>query len=344
MPIADKFNPNFINKKVQDEIDYFLKNEPVLRADVEYVYKIGVPDRPKAYLMLQFAQALGVEQNIIMPFVIVADLMMAAAMNDDDIIDDNDKRCGEPTLWKTKGINSTIVVTAYMYALIFSILKKYRPDPSSRDFKPYLKSENLLTDYFRVMNIAQYKTTISANSLEGFTLDDLENLAVQKASLLFQFCSAVPAYFANKLIKESEDFGYQLGIVRQYVSDVHDFLEVPPEEDYNKKGAGGDSARMEDYFTHQPNLILVLTGTSNKLNTEERDWFYKNWAAIILENDRALVTKKVIELIHKTDAIEESKPILRKIRDRIKDSLSGFSDEEFKNYMSDWAFRSFSID
>jgi geranylgeranyl pyrophosphate synthase len=267
------FNPSSINERVQAEIDHFLKDEPALKADVEYVYKIGVPDRPKAYLMLQFAKVLGVAQERVMPFVTVADLMMAAAMNNDDIIDDNDKRCGEPTLWKTKGINSTIMVTDYMYALIFSILKRYRPNPSSSDFKAYQQSENLLVDYFRVMNIAQYKTTMSADQLVDFTLDDLENLATEKASLLFQFCSAVPAYFANKLVKESEVFGYQLGIVRQYVSDVHDFLEIPPEEDYNKKGVSGDSARMEDYFTHQPNLVLVLTGISGKLDPEEKGWF-----------------------------------------------------------------------
>lgn len=338
------FEPNFINKKVQAEVDYFLKDEPALKADVEYVFKIGIPDRPKAYLMLEFARVLEVKQERIMPFVIVADLMMAAAMNDDDIIDDNGERCGEPALWKIRGINSTIMVTGYMYALIFSILKRYRPNINDSDFVAYQKSENLLLDYFRTMHIAQYKTTISAASLETFTLSDLEGLAAQKASLLFQFCSAVPAYFANHLIKDSEDFGYQLGIVRQYVSDVHDFLEIPPAHDYNKKGVSGDGARMEDYFTHQPNLVLLLIGMSHKLDNEEKKWFYKNWINPVVENDRQAATKKVIELVKKTSAVEEAKIVLKKIREKLKKSLSNFPNEGFKKDMSTWAFRSFSLD
>jgi len=339
-----KFDPQSINDKVQKEFDYFLKEEPSLKADVEYVWKIGIPDRPKAYLMLEFAKVLGVDEKRIIPFAMVADLMMAAAMNDDDIIDDNDKRCGEPSFWKIKGANSTIMVTSYMYALIFSILKKYRPTIDDPDYSAYQRSENLLMDYFRTMGIAQYRTTVSANLLSKLTLNDLEKLATQKASLLFQFCSAVPAYFSGKYVKDMEDFGYQLGIVRQYVSDAHDFLEVPSEFDYNKKSAGVDSARMEDYFTHQPNLILVLTGISNKLSLEEKEWFYRNWANSIQEGDKNTVMKKVIQLVHKTGAIGEAKKVLAKIKEKTDKSLSSLPDKEFIEYMSKWAFRSFPLD
>ncbi len=338
-----KFNPDFVNRKVQREINFFLKKEPSLKLDVEYVYKIGIPDRPKAYLMLQFAQMLGVEKKRIMPFVIVADLMMAAAMNDDDIIDDNSERCGEPSLWKIKGINSTIMVTGYMYALVFSILKKYRPSPADEDFEAYQRSENLLLDYFRVMNIAQYKTTISARSISKIILNDLEALATQKASLLFQFCTAVPAYFSNEHIKDLENFGFQLGVVRQYISDVHDFLEVPIEYDHNKKGVTGDSVRMEDYFTHQPNLVLVLTGISEKLNKEEKKWFYKNWENFVPEGERDAVTKKVVTLVRKTEAIEESKKVLRKYKGKLQKYLVALPDEEFKEYISNWAFRALPL-
>jgi geranylgeranyl pyrophosphate synthase len=194
------------------------------------------------------------------------------------------------------------------------------------------------------MHTAQYRTTISATSLETFTLNDLENLAIKKASLLFQFCSAAPAYFADNLIKDSEDFGFQLGIVRQYVSDVHDFLEVPPEHDYNKKGVSEGGARMEDYYTHQPNLVLLLTGTSPKLDKDEKEWFYTNWTNPVSEGNRAAVMKRVVELVKKTEAIEEAKNVLKKIQEKLKKSLSNLPDEKFKEDMSKWAFRSFPLD
>ncbi|EKE16553.1 MAG: hypothetical protein ACD_11C00002G0002 [uncultured bacterium] len=338
------FNPQIIDDRVQKEIDYFLSDQPELKADVEYSYKIAIPDRPKAYLMIEFAKVLGVDTEKIMPFIITADMMMAAAMNDDDIIDDNDERCEKPSLWKIKGINSTIMVTGYMYGLIFSILKKYRPETNSVDFDAYQKSENLLLDYFRVMHIGQYRTTVSANSLIDFTLDNLEKLAEQKASLLFQYCSAVPAYFVNKYVKELEGFGYQLGIVRQYVSDAQDFLEVPPEYDYNKKDVSKKGARMEDFFTHQPNLILIITGKSKELSEEERKWFYNNWTKNVSEENKADITKKVVAMIAKTRAIEESKIVLKKIKEKIQLYLSVLPDEDFKENLLKWTFRSFPMD
>lgn len=332
-----KFNPQAINDEVQKEIDYFLNDQPALKADVAYAYKIGVPDRPKAYLMIEFAKILSVNTERIMPFIITADLMMAAAMNDDDIIDDNDERCGEPALWKIKGVNSTMMVTGYMYALIFSILKKYRPEPSNTDFIPYQKSENLLLDYFRAMHIAQYKTTMSARLLADFTLDNLEELAAQKAGLLFQYCSAVPAYFANTFVRDLETFGYQLGIARQYISDIQDFLEIPG--DSYKQGT-----RMEDYFTHQPNLILLLVGRSEKLSDEERKWFYHNWTTAVPEENKDAVTKRVTEMVAKTRAIEKARKELAEIKEELQLSLSVLPYEDFKKNISKWAFRSFPMD
>ena len=332
-----KFDPKAIDQRIQKEIQYFLKDEPELKADVEYVFRIGMPDRPKAYLMLQFANVLGVKENRIMPFVMVSDLMMAAAMNDDDIIDDNTDRCGEITLWKIKGVNSTIMVTSYMYGLIFSILKRYRPDPTHADFAAYQTSENLLMDYFRIMNIAQYRTTISLKALLNFTVTDLEKLASQKASLLFQFCSAVPAYFAEKFVRELENFGYDLGIARQYISDVQDFMEVPG--DNYKNGA-----RMEDYFTHQPNLVLILTGTSDKLSIEEKEWFYSHWTKQIPESEKKTVTIMVVNLISKTGSIDKAREELRRIRMKLETYLKRLPNKEFKEGMSKWAFRSFPMD
>lgn len=332
-----KFNPLIIDAEVQKEIDYFLNDQSTLKADVEYVYKIAMPDRPKAYLMIEFAKILEVKTERIRPFIITADLMMAAAMNNDDIVDHNDKRCGKSALWKIKGIDSTIMVTDYMYALIFSILKKYRPELNNVDFSPYQKSENLLLDYFRIMHIAQYRTTNSAKSLINFTLNDLEKIAAQKAGLLFQYCSAVPAYFANKFVSELEGFGYQLGIARQYISDVQDFLEIPG--DNYKQGV-----RMEDYFTHQPNLVLLIVGKSENLSDEERQWFYNNWTNTVSEENKDAVTKKVTGMVAKTQAIKEAKKELAKIKDKLKLFLSILPNEDFKNNMSKWAFRSFPMD
>ncbi len=170
-----------------------------------------------------------------------------------------------------------------------------------------------------------------------FSLEDLEELAVQKASLLFKYCTATPAYFANKFIEELESFGYWTGVARQYRSDVRDFLEVST--DNYKKGV-----RMEDYFTHQPNLILVLTGKSDKLSDEERKWFYDNWSNTVSEKDKAIVTSKVVELITKTNAIKKGRNELEKINDKLQSYIKNLPNEEVKQNMSKWALTSCLMD
>jgi len=101
---------------------------------------------------------------------------------------------------------------------------------------------------------------------------------------------------------------------------------------------------MEDYFTHQPNLILILTGTSDKLSTTEKTWFYKNWTNPIPQKNRVAVTKQVIALVRKTNAINGAKGVLKKIREKLKKSLESLPDEDFRKYITAWAFRSFPLD
>jgi hypothetical protein len=110
----------------------------------------------------------------------------------------------------------------------------------------------------------------------------------------------------------------------------------------------GDSykqgTRMEDYFTHQPNLVLVLIGTSSTLSKEEKEWFYKNWINPVNTDDKLVVTERVRELINKTNAINEAKKILFGMKENLQKSLVVFPDEEFKRTMSKWAFRSFPME
>lgn len=332
-----KYSPEFINGKAREEFDSFITNHPALRADVQYVYDVGVPDRSKTYLMFEFARALDINKEKLIPFAIGAELMMAAAMNDDDFIDNSDERWGKPAFWKQRGANTTIVVSAYVYALIFSILKKYRPDPTHKDFSAYQRAENLMIDYFRVMHVGQYKSITSAKELRNLTLKDQEQLATEKSSLLFQLCSAVPAYFSNQYIKEHEQFGYWIGIARLYRSDIRDFLEISA--DKYKTGT-----RMEDYFTHQLNIVLVLTGKSDNLTEDEKEWFYDNWSNDIPDAEKASATLKVVELIEKAQSIDKAKEELVKIYAKLREYLKDLPASEAKQNIMDWAAESCLID
>lgn len=325
--VANKYSSTeYINQKTLAEIAAFTGNNGQLRADIEHVFSIGVPHRGKTSLMFEFGKALSVDQEKLTPFAIGAELMMAAAMNDDDIIDNNDLRYGKPPLYITRGVPTAIMVTGYMYALIFSILKKYRPEPSSKIFNHYLKAEEALLEYFLVMHEAQYLTTTQGFDYESFTLDDLRNLAQKKASLLFQFCTSVPSYLASIPTSDFEAFGNLYGIAVQYKSDIRDFKFDPNDTDKNK-------LRLEDYYTGQPNLVLLFTVKSEELEREDHEWLTKTWSR---PNQSASeeTNEKVFDLILQSGALEAAGAHMLEIKKELESYIAKFPTEELKSYLT----------
>lgn len=333
--MQNQFDPNnastkysstdYINQKVLSEIAAFTADNKQLKKDIEYVFSIGVPHRGKTALMFACGEALSVNLNTLTPFAIVAELMMAVAMNDDDIIDGNDSRYGREPLYKIVGVNRAMMVTCYMYALIFSILEKHRPTISDDKFATYTKSEALLTEYFRLMHEAQYITTSKKFNYANFSLNDLRNLAYKKASVLFEFCTSVPAYFANVDTSYFKKFGSVYGIAVQYKSDIRDFKFDPNDTDKNK-------LRLEDYYTGQPNLVLLFATQSNILSQEDRDWLIKTWSNPVPVDDKT--SKMVFNLVTQSMAIEHASARMQEIKTELESYICKLPTEELRTYLT----------
>ena len=303
----EKFNPTPINDFVNQKIDAFVR-EKELNSFVKYIYKFGTPKREKTYLITQIGKALGYEnEKTLFPFAAAAELFMASALNADDSIDGNKMRYGGKTLWLTLGKDKTHIISNYIYGLLFEILKKYRPKTKPGQER-YQKLHDVLANYFFVMHYAQYRTMSLARQLNKFTLKKLEKLARQKASILFEFCAYAPALFANKHIDKMREFGRLFGVALQYSSDMRDFVKL-------KRGNEKDKSkiRYEDLYTHQPNLVLVLTAQSKKITKRDKDFFLKTWMTI--RNKNVELEKKIFSIIQKSDSIEKSKEVLNKIGD-----------------------------
>ncbi len=316
----EEFNPSPINNFVNQEIDSFIHEEE-LNSFVKYVYKIGTPKREKTYLITQIGKAFGYEdEKTLFPFAAAAELMMASAMNADDSVDDNKIRYGNETLWLTLGKDKTHIISNYIYGLLFEILKKYRPKTKPEQ-ETHQKLYDVLMDYFFVMHRAQYSTMSLGQQLENFTLEDLEELAERKASILFEFCTCVPALLTNKFVDEMKKFGRLFGIALQYSSDVRDFVKRGNESDKSEM-------RWEDLYTHQPNLILVLTAQSTTIKNQDKDFFLKTWMTI--QNKDVEVEKSIYSVIQKSGSVEKSKEVLNKIGDNLTNLLGVLPKEDVR--------------
>ncbi len=301
---------DFVNAATHLEVDEFSSSTLELAEDLKYVFSLGDPSRGKSELIFECGKAFNINRQTLLPFAMAAELMMASAMNDDDIIDGNELRYGEKPLYLLKGVPAAMMVSGYMYGLLFSILKKYRPATTSEFFAGYLKAENLLVEYFRLMHDGQYSTTREVN-FQSYGLCDLHNLAFKKAGLLYQFCLSVPAYLAGIDAAELEEFGCKLGIAIQFQSDIRDFIKNPDDPDK-------PDLRFEDYLTGQPNLVMLIA--KEHLRGAEKTWLIESWSRKKEKN-----CNKMVALIEKSNATKTSIAYLQEKQVELKKIIGQFS-------------------
>ncbi len=321
----EKFDSTDMDNFALREIDSFVADKE-LNNLIKHVYLKLVPRREKTYLIAQIGKALGVtEEKTLFPFAAAAELMMGAAMNADDSLDNNESRYGEETLWLRLGKDKTHILSNCIYGLIFEILKKYRLK-NAENSSEYEELTDMLLDYFFTMHQVQYETMSSAQRLKSFDLLGMEQLAYKKAGILFEFCASVPAIITNTHRDEMKELGKLFGVALQYASDTRDFIFDADEVDKKE-------IRYEDLYTHQPNLILTLTLQSQKITEDEKRFFLETWTSIEdVDKDKE---KKVYEIIQKSESIESAKKELQKLGEKLKAIIITLPDKEVQSDLID---------
>lgn len=305
----EEFDKTLINEFVRDLLDKDNQFPTDLKEHFWYIFETNAPRREKTFLMLQSGEIFGVPQKELVPFAAAAELLLAAAFNADESIDGNTIRFGNKTLWTKIGKDETHIISNNMYGLIFDmfVARGYFDNENSR------KAFTLLLSYFTKMHIGQYQTMTVSQKLRAFSMDDMYTLAFQKAGLLFSYTFATPAILSESShVATAKKFGELFGIALQYSSDIRDFWKMPGELDKKE-------VRMEDFKTHQPNLVLVLTAQSKNISSADREIFLDLWEKG--SDTSEATTKKILAIIEQSDAIPEAFGVMKKLHQELLEHL-----------------------
>lgn len=135
------------------------------------------------------------------------ELVHSYSLVHDDIMDNDEYRRGEPSVWKKFGTNNAILAGNYLLQLGIQVL---------------LQSNNMELVFMHFNNSIKSMLTGQVLDINGATGDNVMEL---KTGALFKFCAMVGGIVSNSPeseINRAKEFGYNFGIMYQKKDDIED--------------------------------------------------------------------------------------------------------------------------
>ena len=239
------------------------------------------------------------------------ELIHAASLVHDDLIDDADRRRGTITVHAKWDQGVALMVGDYLFALAAGEMA-LAPDPRV------------------IQTFSEAVMTISASELHPVMTTTPTDVAMQqyyakiggKTAALFEAGTAAGMICGGgtpEQIKAAAQYGYDVGLAFQMIDDVLDFVA---DEATLGKPAGND---LREGTITLPLIMAVSTGNANGL-------------ANILDDDLTEhQVAQTIEYVKKLGGIEKSLAEARRVMQRGLDALSIFPDSAAKELLHDIA-------
>jgi geranylgeranyl pyrophosphate synthase len=182
----------------------------------------------RAQLTLTVGAATGAPEQDLIHAAAAVEIIHAASLLHDDVIDGGLLRRGAPTFWKKHGINGAILLGDLLVLKAMQLLsERSRPD--------LLKE---LIDLSTLVCISEVEQELVLRGAPG-TWEDCEQIARRKTGSLFAFA----AYAAGTNPTEStalREAGFLIGTAYQLVDDI---LDASDNEEISGKTLGKDAER-----------------------------------------------------------------------------------------------------
>jgi len=227
---------------VEKKIEQYIKD--LNEEDIfNIVSKIPAGKRLRARLMLEIA---GDAEDVIKTAAIV-EMIHAASLLHDDVIDDADTRRGKASVNATFGNKSAIMIGDVLYSKAFYELVDLNRDVAKTISKAVVE-----------LSIGERKDVYMAEEFNT-DADAYRYMIYQKTAVLIESASEAAAILSNKETSIYKTYGRNLGIAFQMIDDI---LDIVSSSEVLGKPALNDFAEGK---TTLPYIYLY-----NKLNEEDR--------------------------------------------------------------------------
>ena len=305
---AEKVN-GFIETVVE------LESEPqVLYRAARHIIDAG-GKRLRPFLVLKSCKMVGGREEDALPTAAALEMLHTFTLLHDDIMDEDDKRRGVPTVHVKWGVPTAIVAGDLLFAKVHEAISKYT------DTK-HVKPKRILQV---IKEISEATVILCEGQTRDMMFEDRETVSEAeyfkmiegKTAALFEVsarCGGLLGGATKSQVKRLGEFGRYAGIAFQVIDDV---LALTADEDVLKKPVGNDVREgkrtlmvvyaLEKASKAQRNQILETLG--NKYATTEQ-------------------VKNTIRVIDSLGAIDYAKKLAERYIKKAKKALSRFPDSE----------------
>ncbi len=263
-----------VNKLIENQLDEIKPTANLLHAAGSHLSLAENAKRIRASLTYLSGTYLGISSDLLLLIATSAELVHAASLMHDDVIDTSSKRRSQSTSNILYGNTISVLGGDLLYSLALELLNKL-PRKVLEDAVHVVKE----------MTMAVSQEYLARGNVH-LTSQEWMEIAKGKTALLFAWSIKSPAVCANdlSLYEQLSTTGLYLGYAFQIADDLKDFFS---NSTLGKK-------RYTDIYNKNPNYILIIALQKDPSLASMLEEFWKNYDKEIL--------KKIIERINQLNA------------------------------------------
>lgn len=287
---------------VEDEISKNISSEvDVVRSASAYVLQNG-GKRVRPALLLLTAKLLGANVTQAAPLAASIEMIHAASLLHDDVLDNATIRRGKPSANVKWGNQISILVGDFLWCRASDITIRYQ---NSRILEAAIGSVEKTTE-------GEILEIIKSNDF-GVSEDEYLKIITLKTAMLFACSCQIGSIFANASEKNEEalkNFGLNLGIAFQLADDVLDYNSS--EEKFGKK-AGTDLCEGK--------LTLPIISVLKKCSERESQVIRE---ALLANSMDITIFKEITSILNRYGTLESSLVLARNYSKKAKAQIEPF--------------------
>jgi heptaprenyl diphosphate synthase len=283
-------------------------DDTLLLAARHLVLKAGKRARPM--LMKIFGDTLGVAEGKLIDPAVAAELIHAASLLHDDVVDNGMFRRGKPTV-NTRWGNIVAVMSGDLL-LSGALLKLSKFDPRIAQHALSVVSE---------MTRAAIDEVQARGNLD-LTLEGLKAIGEGKTGSLFGFCGVAAAIVAGdeEAVRRFDQFGRRIGVAFQMADDIRDI-----------SGTDEGKPQYADLQSRTPNLPVILAVQRDPV-LKKRIGDAWGWSALTQDKVKELGTAVLV-----TGALDDATVMMNREIDAAVEALGPYAQRDSGANLVMWA-------
>jgi len=302
-----------VNRFIEKVVD--LEDEPKLlyRAARHIIDAGGKRLRP--FLVLKSCKLVGGREEDAIPTAAAIELLHTFTLLHDDIMDEDEKRRGVPSVHTKWDTPTAIVAGDLLFAKVYETITKHT---DTKHVKPKRILQILKEISEATVIICEGQTRdMMFESKETVSKDEYFEMIQAKTAALFETsarCGGILGGANNSQVEPLGEFGRYSGIAFQIIDDV---LGLIADEKVLRKPVGND--------IREGKLTLIVVHALEKASKNQRKKILENLGS---KDASPETIRETIELIESLGAIDYAKEVAEKYIERAKEALASFPASE----------------